>query len=520
VPDDAADLAGPRLGIWGTFDLENFGDLVFPRVFEHEIRRRLPHAHVRLFSPLGWDHPIALDGGFGAEPLGDATPARLAELADELDLVAIGGGEIVHGRDEVYAHYYTAPADVLARLTPSRFFIEGLGAREDDTAVAWHAVGVPFDLDEATATRVRDALDRRAYVAVRDAISRERLVRAGVERPIELVPDSAFVLDRVFDRDLIERRLGHLRELDAYPAGRPLVVQGSRALVAHVEAIGREVAKEVERDPSLELVVLETGRCHGDDDFAEALAAHVPEARRLPRHVTVEDMVAAVAGSRGFVGISLHGNIAALVFGLPSAILDLAAYSKLEGLADLVGCEDRRATAPEEVSRVIAATVAGKSAAADVTPLVRSVDAHFDRLAALAETMTARRRDGAPSLAALRALRQRHEALGHAYGVRGRQLDSERLERAKAAGTDRTAAERAREVKLARRLAADAQRDAATARAELADVRAQLGRALEEARYATAARDAAFAELDRFAATRLLRYSAPLRRAYAKVRRG
>ena len=31
----------PRVGLWGTFDVENFGDLLFPRIFELELRRRI-----------------------------------------------------------------------------------------------------------------------------------------------------------------------------------------------------------------------------------------------------------------------------------------------------------------------------------------------------------------------------------------------------------------------------------------------------------------------------------------------
>src|SRR6266511_4102492 len=94
----AADVR-PRLAIWGTFDVANFGDHLFPRVFESEIRRRVPAADVRAFSPLGHLHPGPFDGGHIVEPLGKWSPARLRELASAVDLVAIGGGEIIHTED-------------------------------------------------------------------------------------------------------------------------------------------------------------------------------------------------------------------------------------------------------------------------------------------------------------------------------------------------------------------------------------------------------------------------------------
>ena len=499
--------AGPRVGIWGTFDLENFGDLLFPRIFEHEIVRRLPSAQVRSFSPLGWDHPIALDGGFAAEPLGEPSAVRLAQLADELDLVAIGGGEIVHTRDEVYAHYYEAPDDVLARLRPSTFFIEGLGAAEDRTPVAWHAVGVPFDLEGDAAERVRSSLARRRYVAVRDEISRERLAKIGVERSVELVPDSAFLLERVFDADLRERRLSYLRALGAYPNSAPLVVQGSRALVEHVGAIGDAIAAQVEQDPSLPVVVLETGPCHGDHDFAEALVRHVPSVRRLPRELSVEDMVAAIAGSRGFVGISLHGNIAALVFGLPSAILDLAAYSKLDGFARLTGTLERRAAAADEVASVVAAAVAGRAPGGDLPPLVHRVDEHFDELAGLAEQTAG----DLTTAAALGALTKRHAALRRAYAARSRQLSADRL---RLAGSREHALGQA--LDAARADAAVAQAELEQAREDAAQLRAKHELEGEELR---TERDAALEAIHRVESTKLFRFAAPFRRFSARLRR-
>jgi hypothetical protein len=93
----------PRLAIWGTFDVANVGGHLFPRIFEHEMRRRLPAARVQAFSPLGHLHPLPIDGGLMVEPLGEWSPERLVELARGYDLVATGGGEIIHPQDDVYA---------------------------------------------------------------------------------------------------------------------------------------------------------------------------------------------------------------------------------------------------------------------------------------------------------------------------------------------------------------------------------------------------------------------------------
>jgi hypothetical protein len=258
------------------------------------------------------------------------------------------------------------------------------------------------------------------------------------------------------------------------------------------------------------VVVLETGPCHGDHDFAEALIRRVPSARRLPRELSVEDMVAAIAGSRGFVGISLHGNIAALVFGLPSAILDLAKYSKLDGFARLTGTMERRAAAADEVASVVAATVAGRAPGGDLPPLVRRVDEHFDALAGLAEQAAG----DLPSAAALGALTKRHAALRHAYVARGRKLRADRL---RLAGSREHALSQA--LDATRADAAAAQADLERAREDAAQLRAKQQQLQLESEELRTQRDAALDAIDRVESTKLFRYAAPFRRLSVHLRR-
>jgi len=73
-----------RIGIVGTFDVMNFGDLLFPLLAEHELRERLGDATVTAYShrelaPPAWPYPV--------RPL-----ERLPHELDTLDLLLVGGG--------------------------------------------------------------------------------------------------------------------------------------------------------------------------------------------------------------------------------------------------------------------------------------------------------------------------------------------------------------------------------------------------------------------------------------------
>jgi polysaccharide pyruvyl transferase WcaK-like protein len=397
TPDDPQgngdDAPGPRVGLWGTFDVANYGDLLFPRIFEHEIRRRLPDALVRSFSPRGYLHPVTMGEGLHVEPLGRPTPDRLARLAGELDLVAIGGGEIIHPRDDLYALWYAmAPADA-EPLRPSAFFVDGLGRRlEKTTPTAWHAVGIPFDLHDEFATRVRRACAQRAYVSVRDEHSLRRLVAAGVNREVELVPDSAFVVDRVFPRSELAARHRRLVERGAYPRGAPpLVIQGGASLQVHLDEIGHLLRDVLAEHRAVPVVLLETGLCHRDDEVADALSRYLDptQLHRLPPGFVVADVAAAIAYSRGFLGSSLHGCISAYVFDRPFVVLDLQGQTKLASLVHLTG-DGAVVPTVESLAPNLRGLLAGRIRPSRRTQLRSLVDAHFDRLAAMARESHAR----------------------------------------------------------------------------------------------------------------------------------
>jgi lipopolysaccharide transport system ATP-binding protein len=369
-------MAGARIGLFGTFDLENYGDLLFPRLFEREMRERLPDAEIRAFSPFGPEHPVAMNGGWTPEGLGLWTRERLRELGDSLDLVVVGGGEIIHTRDELLATAYGVdPLDLRLRR-PSDFFLE--------YPAAWHAVGIPFDLDPYE-RRLVAAVDR-PYVAVRDARSRARLEAAGAGEGVVIVPDSAFALDRLFPPAALDAARDALRARGAYPAhGRPLVLQGSTALLEHVDALARAAGEQP-------VVLLEIGRCHGDDRFADAMAERLGEhVHRVRGDASLEEMAAAIAGGSGYAGISMHGAITAMVYGVPTLILDLGRdyYSKLAGLTESLGRDDLRTTVVPD--RIV------PSPAPDVAPLQARLAEHYDRLAELARERSPARVPAAPA---------------------------------------------------------------------------------------------------------------------------
>ncbi|WP_188316476.1 polysaccharide pyruvyl transferase family protein [Solihabitans fulvus] len=492
------------IAVWGTFDLDNFGDHLFPRVTEQEILSRLDGWRVRPFSPYGSEHPCRMDGGYVAESLGDWSPLRAEELSEAADLTLIGGGEIIHFKDELLASAYEATPEQLASRAPSRFFVDGLGADFEQThPVVWNAVGIPFVPSPEQAGMINDAVTRREYVAVRDPLSLERLRACGVERDVAIVPDLGFLLDRLVAPELLEERLRYLKFMEWYPSDRPaLIVQANRSAVPQAGELARILEWAQDGTVQADIVLLETGPCHGDDLFADALQKQLSgrTVYRLPGGLPPEDILAALWGSCGVIAMSFHATIAAYVYGKPWVILDLFDQSKLRALAETLGAPDQRGVDGDTVSNAIRVAFSRPPDRAGLPELQRQIDEHFDRVAEIA-FRSWQERGGDPA-ARIAELTRQSRLLRQAYQRTRQRQAVERL-----VLVDRNEELRAEQDQLrAEREQLRVERDQLRAAHDKMVV--ELARLRHDAGEYQALQD-----------TKLVRWSEPLRSAYGKIRR-
>jgi hypothetical protein len=387
---------GPRIALWGVYDVADYTRLLVPRILERELRLRLPLARVDHYSPLGFERPIPLDGGRPALPLGAASARRRRDLAERHDLVIVTG-DVIHTRDAHYADLYGDGIDT-ARLRPSDFFVHGLGAGlENRCPVVWSAVGVPFELAGEDVARLRSALARRAHVSARDDTSRERLETLGARREIEVVPDATALAARVFRKDVLHRRLDYLRVLGCYPAdGRPLVIDDD---AVDAEAAPELVDEILRSFPTMPVVIVQGGRPSARAALAEAIASRSRDVYQLPVHATLEDITAAIATARTFVSTPEHRPLAAS-FDVPLAV---------PTSAEVLAAE------PESAEELMARVDAELDTLAEIAE--RSWSESFERGARTPEELRQ----------ALLASEERCAALLSAYEARGERLVVERM---------------------------------------------------------------------------------------------
>lgn len=384
----------PAAAVWGTFDVDNYGDHLFPRIARRELQARFPGLTVDAFSPFGASHPTRLDDpDHPVAPLGAPVDRRRDQLARAYDVVLVGGGELLHLNDDLMTNFYAVAPVAVHETRPSAWFLEGLGPRrERHCPVVWHGLGVPFDLDLAKAARVRDATAHRRWATVRDHGSARRLAAAGLALTVDVVPDSGLLVDRLFPDAELDRRVDALRRRGGFPTGPALVLQGCDLLVPHATAIAaalRPLLDEGEVEP----VLLETGRCRQDAAFADALGAALGgDVCRVPDDVTVPDIVAVLAAADAVVGSSLHAAVTAVAFRRPFVVLNLGDEAKLDGFGHATGLEKHVLDDVADLPATLDAVRTQPPDHQQVAMLQAAVDRHFDRVAATIAGSAARRR--------------------------------------------------------------------------------------------------------------------------------
>ncbi|HEY8188955.1 MAG TPA: polysaccharide pyruvyl transferase family protein [Pyrinomonadaceae bacterium] len=351
----------------GTFDVENYGDLLYPIIFRHLLKRRDTSLQVRHYSPTAGEAPQ--QAGFETHSLG-----TLFEGSAEPRTLVVGGGDILRTDWDVVASHYGTNSRVsydglrrsigrlnafdyllrrkIAHLDPAGFYADRFRDRwmnypaagpfliDTDnlpvgSSVSYLSCGVPHEFNPVERSRVKTILDQARFIYLRDEQSAEKLRRAGVERAIHVAPDLAVTLSDQFDQEEQVSRGQEILSRFGFDKGRSFLCFQCKPFPGFDE---EEIIKQLRRyqeGTDSAVVLLPIGFCHGDHEFLQSLARRSGGALKHARACSIVDIMGIIAASDLFVGTSLHGNITALSFGVPHLLGPLP-VDKASGFLDVM----------------------------------------------------------------------------------------------------------------------------------------------------------------------------------------
>jgi lipopolysaccharide transport system ATP-binding protein len=306
-----------QVGLVGTFDVQNYGDLLFPLIAEAELSERLGPVELHCFSyhaktAAEWPYPVT-------------SVTELPRLAAGLDGLLVGGGLLVRFDKEV-APGYGPPTPAIHH--PTGYWLSpALICLQHGVPVLWNAPGVDYENIPAWTDPLMElTLSLSSYISVRDEPSRTALARFVDRDRIALVPDTAFGIGRLLgDRPTVEAN--RVRDASGL-AGPYVIIQGIRSL----GPCQRFLKRHADRLGDIRLLALPIGPVNSDD--TAVLDADLPGLVRLPVWPPLLLLAELIRQAVAVIGSSYHLAITALTAGVPVFSPQDLRAGKFPGLAE------------------------------------------------------------------------------------------------------------------------------------------------------------------------------------------
>lgn len=369
---------------WGTFDVANYGDLIFPLILEMELKKRNPLFNVTFHSPRGDTYNLYRER-IVERIIRFDEPDFLAQIKNTRAIV-LGGGDIFRFDDCSLAHVYNLPVHEAEYLKLYRLFIEDLGIMSHFMPVMWNAVGIPHEFSLNQKKIVLDSTAKIKYLTVRDPVSQDRLFKAGIRRQIFVVPDTVFLLERLYTRPSLTPVFNKIKKLYGIPDGRKLLCL---QLISSASPYEDEIVRLIQAfltniNTEFTVLLLPIGVCHADDIILKTMHQKLgAKSFFIKEPFDLKTIAAVISHADIFAGTSLHGNITAYCYGVPHIFLDFFKFSKIQGTAGIMGCDEWVASTPESMLTLLnkLKNRCHHPAPSNLPAIIKSIDQHFDFIA-------------------------------------------------------------------------------------------------------------------------------------------
>ena len=296
------------------------------------------------------------------------------------DAFVIGGGEIIRFDMTLIAShekYEKAKNTLLPWMYPILF------AYANQIPVLFNCPGVPFPFNQEQIPEVKLLLNGVNYCSVRDAESKRFLEGCGVNIPIEVFPDTAFLANKLYSDEMLEDAFRKISaSYENLRSGEYVLFQFNGMdprcpVEAYVEMI-----RYVSETLKMQAILLPIGYVHEDLECLKLILENDTEHRfqLIEEKISMLQMTAVLAHAGYFIGTSLHGNLISYLYNVPSIAIDRWHLTKIHGLFQWIGREGSIATNISEIPEKLTALMPGSVGNSRLSELQELVKTHFDLL--------------------------------------------------------------------------------------------------------------------------------------------
>ena len=292
---------------YGTFDVDNYGDLLFPKILEW----RLTSYFIEHISPTNKTSMFL-----------DSSESRCSPAHRPIATIT-GGGNILHFRGTSLPFYSECSKRAYPKLViepaviASKYKIPYI---VNSPSIASKTLN-PFE--KMILSRILEFAD---YISFRDSRSAKRAA-ALTKNIVNVVPDTAFDISRMWPE--LKREHGD-------PSGYAVFHINSRYGVTPEEI--SSAISNFSRKTKLSVVLLPIGPCHGDIEYSQKIAKIASQPCEVFESFELRSFAELLANAEVYIGSSMHGFITAASYSVPCAlVLNKNYMAKFEGVLESLG---------------------------------------------------------------------------------------------------------------------------------------------------------------------------------------
>lgn len=289
---------------YGTFDVDNYGDLLFPKILEWRLRS----ADIEHISPTS-----------GRSRFSDSAESKAAPTLPPTAAIT-GGGNIVRFNRTSVDIYFDC-----ARTAYPKLLIEPAATATRSNVT--YMVNAP-SIAARTLSRVEKVLLSRilkaaSYISFRDQQSVE-IASDLTSNKVHLVPDTVFDISRMWPE---------LKKDPQLPSSYAVFHVNSRYGGAP-ESVAKAI-EEFSAKTGLKVVLLPIGPCHGDCEYAQRVYELIGSPSEVFDEFNLKAFAKTIAQSAIYLGSSMHGFITAASYNIPCGlVLERQYMNKFDGVLD------------------------------------------------------------------------------------------------------------------------------------------------------------------------------------------
>lgn len=295
-----------NIAISGTFNVENYGDLMFPVIFKKAMEKRGLDFELFLFSPERTCKK-ALDETTTVYAISEIDKVHSEH---PLDAIVVGGGALVHYNK--IAVKFPQESQVVGYDIGESWYYPIEFAVRNNVKLLFNLPQIPFPFTEPIKDVTRAAFDCCDYISFRDDISKQYLLDIYDNPPkIDVYPDSVCCISDLIPLEELQK---HKQGLVSFE-GKYAIIQFNPQKPPEDDEYLIQIINTLKAQ-GLEVVLLPIGYTHNDDFVLEQFKQNNNlDCVIIDKKLNIMETAAVLAGCEIYIGSSFHGAITAIAYG-------------------------------------------------------------------------------------------------------------------------------------------------------------------------------------------------------------